>query len=118
MGWATFLSFCLHGNNAPFSAAWRNPAALKAAKRLLEDGVRVCLTACYSAKQALIATGDMASLGSPYGWYNPATDGGGPKMGPQVAIGFKTHTLMSCSFNFGWFVTSHLQQDVPSFQLG
>ena len=38
----------------------------EAAKRLLEDGCRVCLTACYSAKQALIATGAKNCM---RGWY-------------------------------------------------
>eukprot|EP00434_Breviolum_minutum_P001447 symbB.v1.2.001275.t1/scaffold64.1/size360880/7 len=45
------------------------PATLegvKAAKRLLEDGCRVCLTACYSAKQALIATGLGVEYVAPY----------------------------------------------------
>ncbi|CAK8996479.1 unnamed protein product [Durusdinium trenchii] len=39
---------------------------IKAAKRLLEEGVRVCLTACYSAKQALIATGLGVEYVAPY----------------------------------------------------
>ena len=39
---------------------------IKAAKKLMEEGKRVCLTACYSAKQALIATGLGVEYVAPY----------------------------------------------------
>jgi transaldolase len=39
---------------------------VKAARRLIESGVRVCLTACYNHKQALLAAGVGAEYIAPY----------------------------------------------------
>jgi len=38
----------------------------KAASKLIEDGVRVCLTACYSSNQAMVAAGLGAEYIAPY----------------------------------------------------